>query len=302
MIHKRSPSRAGLEEVLVFVQAHLAPEMTPADARRILTSLVRGPEAVIDLWDEQGRLAAAAVVDTCTSADDVAELALLGLRERELSAEALQVLFACAEELTRQGPRSALDLSLAPERRPWEPFLRARGYTPAFTEHVMERDARPPPLAPRTPLPTGYHWRDVEDGQLADYHRLVSTAFASIPGAFVPPLEEVAQTVKRATHRPRVLMDGSLLRAFATVSLRERADGGRTGRVGTLGREPALRGTGLGEHALLQAMELLRAAGADTLELTVTATNDAALRLYQRQGFQTVHSVPVFRRRLTERR
>jgi|GEM_PF-4388685 len=194
-------------EVATFVQTHPVPGMSLEDAHRIVTGLVRGPEAVLDLEDERGRWVVATIVDTCANVDHSADLALLGLREREWTPQALHHLLDRAEACVLQGPLSALG-------------------------------------------------------------------------------------------RPQVLVEGRKVQAFTTVRVHTREDS-RTGEVRTLGREPGLRGTGLGEHALGRALELLRAERVDRFELEAAARNDAALRLYQRHGFQVVRSVPVFRRRLS---
>jgi ribosomal protein S18 acetylase RimI-like enzyme len=225
-------------------------------------------------------------------------LAILGIRGQQLPPAGFQLLFEQAEEVTRQGPRGSLDITLMPERTSWEQPLRARGYEPAYMQYGMEcpGDAPLPPL--RKPLPEGWRWMDAEDDQLADYHRVVSEAFSTVPGAFVPPLEEMVEAVKRAARRPRVLVEGQRVRAFATVRVHERPEG-TVGEVRTLGQEPILRGAGLGEHALQQALALLRqAAPIVKFALEVAARNEAALELYQRHGFRIVQSMPVFRRRL----
>jgi ribosomal protein S18 acetylase RimI-like enzyme len=287
-----------LKDVVAFVGNHPSGGMSPDDAHRIITGLVRGPEAVMDLHDEAGRLAVAAVVDTCANLDDSVDMAVLGIRGQQLPQAGFQLLFDQAEEVTRQGPKGSLDITLMPERTSWELPLRARGYEPAYMQYRMEcpGDAPLPPL--RKPLPEAWRWMDAEDDLLADYHRVLSEAFSTVPGTFVPPLEEMVVALKRAGRRPRVLVEGRRVRAFATVRVHERPEG-TVGEVRTIGRDPTLRGAGLGEHALQQALALLRqAAPIVKFELEVTARNEAALKLYQRHGFQIVQRMPVFRRRL----
>ncbi|WP_338865707.1 GNAT family N-acetyltransferase [Myxococcus stipitatus] len=264
-----------------------------------MTSLVRGLDAVLDLHDEAGRLLVAAVVDTCVNVDDSADLAILGIREQPMTPAGLQVLFENAEEVTRRGPRGFLDITLTSERSHWEPALRERGYERAYSQYLMERPGDV--LLPRLSglLPEGWHWMDAEDDQLADYHRVVSEAFSKVPGAFVPPLEEMVGALRRGGRRPRVLSEGRRVRGFATVRVHERASGA-VGEVRSIGREPALRGAGLGEHALQQALTLLQQeAPIAKFELEVAARNEAALKLYQRHGFRIVQTMPVFRRDLS---
>jgi ribosomal protein S18 acetylase RimI-like enzyme len=59
----------------------------------------------------------------------------------------------------------------------------------------------------------------------------------------------------------------------------------RAGEVETLSLLPAARGRGLGRALLDRAQEELRAAGIDELRLSVIATNERAVRFYEREGF-----------------
>ncbi len=52
---------------------------------------------------------------------------------------------------------------------------------------------------------------------------------------------------------------------------------------------PALRGHGLGQMLLRHCAEDIRKRGVKTLSLTVTETNAAAVTLYERNGFKTLH-------------
>jgi GNAT superfamily N-acetyltransferase len=52
---------------------------------------------------------------------------------------------------------------------------------------------------------------------------------------------------------------------------------------------PALRGHGLGQMLLRHCAEDIRKRGIKTLSLTVTETNTAAVKVYERNGFKTLH-------------
>jgi GNAT superfamily N-acetyltransferase len=70
----------------------------------------------------------------------------------------------------------------------------------------------------------------------------------------------------------------------ATVQgLRERTG---VGAIQNIGVVPALRGRGLGQAVVLQALHGFRRAGLGRAQLEVTAQNDVALRLYRRLGFR----------------
>jgi ribosomal protein S18 acetylase RimI-like enzyme len=61
------------------------------------------------------------------------------------------------------------------------------------------------------------------------------------------------------------------------------------GHITQLCIEPALRGQGLGQHLLAQCASHLAERGVAYLSLTVTEANTSALRLYEKQGFRTLH-------------
>jgi ribosomal protein S18 acetylase RimI-like enzyme len=77
--------------------------------------------------------------------------------------------------------------------------------------------------------------------------------------------------------------------------IRER---GGLGAIQNLGIVPALRGRGLGEALLLQALHGFHRAGLGRALLEVTAQNDGAVRLYRRLGFRRCKTlykaVPLF--------
>jgi predicted GNAT family acetyltransferase len=52
---------------------------------------------------------------------------------------------------------------------------------------------------------------------------------------------------------------------------------------------PALRGHGLGQMLLRHCAQDIRKRGVTTLSLTVTETNTAAVKVYERNGFRTLH-------------
>ena len=62
----------------------------------------------------------------------------------------------------------------------------------------------------------------------------------------------------------------------------------RVGHVTQICTHPAARGYGLGRALLNQSFAALAASGCDTVSLTVTAANLAAVRLYESMGF-TIH-------------
>jgi ribosomal protein S18 acetylase RimI-like enzyme len=301
MIHIESPAagEAGTAEwvadLVAFCVEHPVRGLDEALARRLLGSLCRGADAVLDVRDDHRRLAVAAVIDTCENLDGSADLALVGQVAAGLSPEAVSATLARAEEVVRQGPRRLLDVPLDAARRSWEPVLRARGYAPAFSLFLMERLGDAPPVPAGRPLPPGWTWSVLRDEWVADHHRVVAAAFAAVPGAFVPPLAEMSAALRASRRRPLVLRDGDRLVAFCQVAVHDTPDG-RIGEIRTLGRDPARRGEGIGDHLILRGIAELRAERVNRIDIEVAARNQVALRLYERHGFRVTEQVWVLRR------
>lgn len=284
------PCARTVEGVIALATAHPVPGVAPDFAGWLVQHFVRGPEVVLEHAGTPPALAA--VVDTCASVDGAAILELLALGG-PLAPDALDALLARAEVLTRGGPRRVLDVPVDEGRGDWLPALAARGYAEAYALHTMVRPAGPA-LPPRDPLPDGCAWEALALEAFDDYHRVSSAAFARVPGAMIPDREAALRALADAPARPEVLRQDGRVVAFARTALRE--DG--TGEIVALGRDPAWRGRGLGDHLLGRAMDRLVADGAARLELSVAARNASALRLYERHGFAVSSTVRVERRAL----
>ncbi len=70
--------------------------------------------------------------------------------------------------------------------------------------------------------------------------------------------------------------------------------GDDVGHITQLCVAPSARRRGLGYELLRRSLRVLREVGCDAASLTVTASNTAAVRLYERSGFHAVASFPAF--------
>ncbi|MEZ4453389.1 MAG: GNAT family N-acetyltransferase [Nannocystaceae bacterium] len=293
-IHRR-PATDDHAARLAFARAHPCPRAPASTIPRFLEALASGPAGIFDLHDERGPVALAVVVDTCDNRDDAADLVLLGLRDGALAAPVLAALVDGALAHVAAGPRRALDLTLDPALLPHRAALVARGLRFAYATHRMRR-TRPSAPQPRAPLPSGARFVAVDVDRVDGYYEVVRAAFAEVPGASVPSREAFcAISLARADPgRRQLLVVDDRVVGFSTISVDE-GPSGRAGEVHSLGRDPAWRGSGLGEHLLGEALRLLEAAQVDTVELEVAAVNASALALYQRFGFEVVETLEVLR-------
>lgn len=278
LIRVDAPPAAADEELLAFVEVHPADRIDVALARFIIARRVGARADILDVSADDARVALAALVEH----NDGTELILLGADAARLEEVAVHALLDHAE------PRAAraLDLPLLPDRLAWRPLLEARGWRAAHTLQTLVRSgAAAPPRAPA--LPPGWRWMGLTPARTDEHRQLLVAAFAAQPGAFIP---SPAELLAHARGTSLLVGDGREL-AFASV----RVDG-PIGYVTGLGRDPARRGHGLGDHALARALALLHGRNVARIELEVGADNTGALALYHRHGFTSTRATIVMRR------
>jgi ribosomal protein S18 acetylase RimI-like enzyme len=164
-----------------------------------------------------------------------------------------------------------------------------------FKRYKMEADlhALPPP---RTP--TGCRWL-AWTADLLDLHAetLVACFHQEIDATLFPSLGDPVASrtlMTEIVRKPGFHSDATWLLecdlgVCGTIQgIRER---GGLGAIQNIGVLPALRGQGLGEALVLQALHGFRRAGLHRAVLEVTAHNDAAIRLYRRLGFRRAKTI-----------
>ena len=148
-------------------------------------------------------------------------------------------------------------------------------------------------LPPVPPLPAGYRWLPWCDAILED-HALVkvscfqdeidATVFASLG-----TLEGCRRLMKEIRGRSGYVPEATWLVAWGDEpcgTVQGVTDRSMMGAVQNLGVTAPHRGKGIGTALMVQALCGFRRHGLGRAYLEVTATNDAALRLYRRLGFR----------------
>jgi ribosomal protein S18 acetylase RimI-like enzyme len=250
----------------------------------------RSEEHVLDLADAGGvRQLAAVVLDTLDNSSDAAELVILG-RAPGAGPALVRRAIDAAEELARRGPRRRMLIALPERLADLTELVRGRGYALAFVLHDMVAELPGPARPVARP---GAIWRPVDEDTVAAYVGLSRRAFAGIPGASHPPLDEVRRYALAATPRPELLFDGAEPIGFVRVSVTD------TASIDVIGRDPARRGEGLGDVLMSRAMALCAATGLRRVGLSVAAVNARARELYERWGFRVVADEPTYLKSLT---
>jgi ribosomal protein S18 acetylase RimI-like enzyme len=288
-----------LGEVAAFMSAQTGGWMSVERVVDVITTIVAGPEKVLDLWRGGRRVAAATLIDTCSTQGNAAELSVFVDDPEQSPEDAMDELLAWAEERLHGGPRSNLDIPIWPGITIPDSWLRRHGFEKAYTYFEMERDGEegahgPPEKA----LPDGFAWQSYDDRLFPGFFETLRLAFENVPGAFVPSEEATRERARRyPVPPPALLMQGERVAGFVRIEL----GGNGTGEIASLGRHPDFKGLGIGELLVKRGIEMLKANGVRQQRLEVTAVNARAVELYERFGFRRCREYVVHRRPIRAR-
>ena len=199
-------------------------------------------------------------------------------------------LVAAALDLVRSRGLSDLVLYGPSDREPAAGFIAALGFTYQSSLWMFE-------LAPSVGVPAPAFPDDVvvrtfrPESDLATFVELANASFRDHP----TPLPFSEPAIAHVMAMPDFDPDGILIVspreepdrpiAWTKVLHELTEDGARRGFISWIGVLPEWRRRGLGQDLLRWGIRYVRAAGAETIELSVEAANDRALGLYRRTGF-----------------
>jgi mycothiol synthase len=255
------------------------PGFTTSDIERALTRIEPEPTSTaVALVD--GR-----VIGACTPRLD--DLTVAPDHRRRGAGRAL---FQEATAIAREQGLPYLQLYV-PEHLPGsQAFARAMGMTYHSSLWLFRLASDVPVPAAR--FPAGVAPRAYVDDDLEPFVALANASFADHPTPVswsvglirhvhgLPDFDPSGILVVRPADDPERLV------AFARVETARGDDGARVGWIRLIGVLPDWRGRGLGRELLRWSVGRLRAHGVDRIELAVEATNDRALELYRRHGFE----------------
>lgn len=285
-VERHPYDRRRLDALVAYAEAHRPSPYVNLPVRRLLTELAP-PEGVIELRVGGRTALVGAVVDKCENLHDAALLEVLGLDDDVAPGPLLAAAATIGRSVARAAGRPCLSMAL-PVRLE-SALAGLDGWTPAEGSYVMERDLAPWP-APA--LPAGGAWEDLAVERVGEHYETIRAAFSADPGMLLPDLATFAASSLAADPPVRVLRVNGAEAGFARVSFEE---GGRVGYVANIGRSPAWRGGGLGPVVLAEAMRVLAGRKVERFRLGVTATNTAAVGLYERAGFRIVETWRTWR-------
>jgi ribosomal protein S18 acetylase RimI-like enzyme len=253
--------------------------------------LTSDPGGVFVVADAAGPVLVAVLIDRGENAADAALLEIVGtgpVVSREAFAE---LVVGPAVAFGRAGRRRALHVVMPPAGVPSPgagDVLRAAGFAHAYDFLTMRRPAAAALPTPRA-LPAGWRWEVLDDARVAEAHAALTDAFRDSASFLLSPIPIFRRSVASGASLWRVVLDRDEIAGLVQV-----APHPNTHELRTVGRRPAYRGRGLGEHLVFEGLRLLDQHGAQDVELSVEAGNDRALALYRRFGFEVATASPVF--------
>jgi ribosomal protein S18 acetylase RimI-like enzyme len=277
---------ADTEAVVAFCAANGAPH----DTRQLL-SLTSAPDGVIVVADDAGIVHVATVVDRTRNAANAAILETLGLRARLAGDAYADLVIAAAVAFARAGERGTLHVELAPALLPAddaEAALRAAGFARAYDSFQMRRPSSAAP-APSEPLPPGWSWSRLDVARADAAHAALGEMFKEAVATHMIPLADFRKGIAAGTAIWHVLHDEAHVAGLIRI-----VSHGDRGELRIVGRAPAYRGRGVGPRLVAEGVRLLQGEGARDIDLSVDTTNERALDLYRRFGFEVAARAPVF--------
>jgi ribosomal protein S18 acetylase RimI-like enzyme len=269
------------ESVIAFALANpLMPFHPPRQLRRFIGHLISDRRLVIDVHDEQGRVACAVLLDNLRNRNNSAGLVIMGFDRRAPAAAAYDLLLREAKaELPTD--KAGIEIDFCDDSPVDLDFLQDRGFRPLYaTFEMLKQNGGHLPAA----LPEGYGWRDLTLAELPEYYRVLTTAFADNLEMNFTSLDEMGANLPTRRIPGTLLLHRDQIIGFHNVFVD--AEDGAFGEISSIGLLPAYRGRGLGRLLLGKAVEELSNRNVRDFKLMVAATNETALGLYTRSGFK----------------
>lgn len=116
-------------------------------------------------------------------------------------------------------------------------------------------------------------------------------SFFSVDEIFTP--QQISRLIRNTNAITLVVLRGNEVVGWATA-LRRRTLRGITGRLYSIALHPKTRGQGLGETLARAIIHHLRAERCTRIYLEVRTTNEPAINLYRRLGFNIVRTMPDY--------
>lgn len=255
--------------------------------RRFLTEFISKSDLIFEVKDQKGRVAAAVLLDKVNNPANDACLEILGLRSGADAQEIFSQVIAFAKKNTPEN-RSGFQVGLSEKSPITIELVKKLGLIHYYDTYEMRRfNLTNLAHSKRSEIVKA----DIKDRD--NVYEVLCDSFAKNLETSIPDAETWKKGFLKSpkSHFYLWCSNGETL-GFA--SLFEGDNGGET-EVRNIGVLPAARGKGIGNHLLSHCLQQSFELGYQSCHLTVAVTNQKALGLYLRSGFEITEKHQCFR-------
>lgn len=283
--------RASADEVIEFcLQNRHHPNHSHRTIMRFLVELTSSEELVFDYYHLGQRVLTAVLVDKVQNPSNFAILEVLGVKKILSNEELLTILLTDVKEALPH-ERSGIECGTHQKSILSEQLLSEFGFTYHYT--IYEMATRLNETISPCILPINYHWKRLNNDNFAEYYQVLKLAFTKNLETSIPPLSEMRDNFNTVQYPPYLLYEAQNIVGFSSIAVDD--PNKNIGEIHMIGVHPHYRQKGLGNILLTKALSELIGLGVSQCKLTVAATNENALYLYKKFGFQVVDQDICFR-------
>lgn len=274
-----------LHEIIEFSQAHpWLPAYDPMSVSRFIRTLSATTDNVFDLFVEGQRVAASVMIDKIQNKGNEANLEILGMHPSINPREACNHFIRLATE-RQPADKTGVVISLHQSMNWASQFAKENGLSLHYQTYDMIHDTLETPALPSTDIIPASARNDWE------IYEVLVESFKENPETSIPPFEEWRHS-RSPNAKIWVVRNEKALSAF--ISVYQTPDA--TPEIRTIGVRPCDQGKGVGKRLLSFAINYLHDNGGKKCTLSVAASNENALGLYQSLGFRVTEAYQVYRK------
>lgn len=269
-----------LKELVDFCAEH---PVQDTDAARCLERLNSGPQAIID-WRERGLVGV--LLDAVLGDNGVIPFEIVGLTNNRLTPQLVSdVLAELAMRAVKLGAKSN-ELAITTIWQPYRALIERVGYQHSYSDYDMV--CHNSNWGADRPLPPGAVWYDAWPDWVHSYTEVLKTGFADVPGAFVPPVDEVIRYLQQSNICARILIKNG--KGIGLLRYTK-----HNNYINAVVRAGDVKGQGVGQLIMDEARRHLTIDTDNDMPMTLSVvdTNTAAIKLYHRCNFHLERDVPV---------
>lgn len=257
--------------------------------RRFLTELISGPQMILEIHDGRGLLALAVLLDKINNPANDACLEILGMRP---DGDTLNIYSQFIEMASARIPqeRSGFQIGMPEDFILTDEFLKKYRLLHHFDSYrMMHSGVMNVPDEKSSPEIVN---ATVED--LDQIYRVLCKSFAQNADTSIPN----ADTWKEGFFKPKshfyLWQKSREIYGFANLIENEKEKSSEVRTIGVLSEE---RGKAIGKKLLAHCLKESRRLGFGECYLSVAVTNEKALGLYLRAGFQVIERSTCYRQK-----